>query len=195
MEPSAQETPLELLLIRHGESTYNRDGTGGLNSELTELGVEQARRLAPWLAASFKFSAIYSSPLVRSRQTAELATAGLSLPVQWKEDLREVDFELGPGLPHYADPIAAFTSEPPSMTELPARYAEFVSRVTRAFCEILAENKQGTILIFTHGGVIATFLRTIFGAHQVSVYADNCSALLLRWRNSRWYLVYSNHLV
>ncbi len=58
MESQTRDTYLELLLIRHGESTYNRDGTGGLNSELTELGVEQARRLCPWLAANFKFSAI-----------------------------------------------------------------------------------------------------------------------------------------
>jgi broad specificity phosphatase PhoE len=46
--------------------------------------------------------------------------------------------------------------------------------------------------VVTHGGVIATLLRTIFGAHQVSVYADNTSVLLLRWMNQRWYLVYSN---
>ena len=44
--------PLELALIRHGESTFNRDGTGGTDSPLTDLGIEQARRLAHWLAAN-----------------------------------------------------------------------------------------------------------------------------------------------
>ena len=77
---------------------------------------------------------------------------------------------------------------------MPAPYPVFQARVTKALCEIVTENNHGTILVFTHGGVIATFLRTVFGAHQVSVYADNTSALLLRWRNARWYLVYSNRV-
>jgi broad specificity phosphatase PhoE len=194
MESPVHDTPLELLLIRHGESSYNRDGSGGFDSDLTDVGIEQSRRLAPWLVANFKFVAIYSSPMVRSRRTAEIAAAGLSLPVQFREDLREVDFELGPLLPFFANPVDALTCEPHLHPPKPAAYADFEDRVTKAFCEIIKENNNGTILVFTHGGVIATFLRTVFGAHQVSIYADNTSAVLLRWRNARWYLVYSNRV-
>lgn len=194
MELSAQDALLELLLIRHGESIYNRDGSGDLDSDLTDLGVEQSRRLSPWLVANFKFTAIYSSTMVRSRRTAEIAAADLSLPIQFREDLREVDFELGPLLPHYANPADALYCDPWLLAQMPAPYGAFEARVTKAFCEIIKENTPGTILVFTHGGVIATFLRTVFGAHQVSVHADNTSALLLRWRNGRWYLVYSNRV-
>ena len=194
MEPSAQDAPLELLLVRHGESTYNRDGSGGFDSDLTDLGVEQSQRLAPWLAANFKFAAIYSSPMVRARRTAEIAAAGLTLPVRFREDLREVDFELGPMLPQYANPADALYCDPRLLAQMPPHYVAFQARVANAFCEIVKENNRGTILIFTHGGVIATFLRSVFGAHQVSVHADNTSVLLLRWRNARWYLVYSNRV-
>ncbi|MBI4790462.1 MAG: histidine phosphatase family protein [Chloroflexi bacterium] len=189
-----EEQPLELLLVRHGESYHNRDGTGGLDSDLTELGVEQARRLAPWLAADFKFAAIYSSPLVRARLTAEIAAAELSLPIQFKDDLREVDFEIGPMMAHSTDPISAFLRVPRAIETMPASYIEFEARVRSAFCDIIAANERGTLLVFTHGGVISTFLRTVFGAHQVSVHADNGSAMLLRWGNGRWYLVYSNRV-
>ena len=193
-----EDNALELLLVRHGESFYNRDGSGGLNSDLTELGVEQSQRLAPWLAANFKIAAIYTSPLVRARRTAEIASAGLNLPIRFKDDLREVDFEIGLIMSHGDDPVRAFTGVVRGIEMMPANYAEFESRVRKAFCEIIAENAPGTILVFTHGGVIATFLRTVFGGHQVSVHADNSSAMLLRWRNGRWYLVFSNrveHLV
>lgn len=194
MESSPQDALLELLLIRHGESAYNRDGSGGLDSDLTDLGIEQSQRLAPWLAANFKFAAIYSSAMVRSRRTAEIAAAGLPLPVRFREDLCEVDFELGPLLPQYANPADALYCDPMFLARMPAPYIAFQARVAKAFCEIVKENSSGTILVFTHGGVIATFLRSVFGAHQVSVHADNTSALLLRWRSARWYLVYSNRV-
>ena len=194
MEQHLEDTALELLLVRHGESFYNRDGSGGLDSDLTELGVEQSQRLAPWLAANFNIAAIYSSPLVRARRTAELASAELNLPVQFKDDLREMDFELGPVIWRCEDPVRAFTDVARGIEMMPANYAEFESRVRKTFCEIIAENAPGTILVFTHGGVIATFLRTVFGGHQVSVHAENSSAMLLRWRNGRWYLVFSNRV-
>lgn len=63
---------LEILLIRYGESQFNRTGIGVVDSPLTELGIAQARRLGPWLATHFKTVALYSSTMMRARQTAEL---------------------------------------------------------------------------------------------------------------------------
>ncbi|MBI3740775.1 MAG: histidine phosphatase family protein [Chloroflexi bacterium] len=52
---------LQLLLLRHGESHYNLDGSGGFDSALTKVGIDQARRVAPYLARNFQIAALYSS--------------------------------------------------------------------------------------------------------------------------------------
>lgn len=184
--------PLELLLIRHGQSQFNLNSSGGLNSPLTDLGREQARKLAPWVAQNFRPSVFYASPMQRARETAEIIQPALGMPIQFREDLCEVDFEIGPVMPQFAHPTDAIGGDIFSVSDLDERYAAFQARVVAAFHDILRKHDSGTILVVSHGGIIATMLRTIFGAHQTSVHEDNTSATLLRWENSRWYLVYSN---
>lgn len=63
-----------LILVRHGQSTWNAQGRiqGWADPPLDDTGQEQARRLAQRLAAEeHTISALYSSPLLRARQTAE----------------------------------------------------------------------------------------------------------------------------
>ncbi len=200
--PSSQSSPLreeetkpfELLLIRHGESQFNLDGSGGFDSVLTDLGREQARRLAPWLAANFEIAAFYSSSMHRARETAEIMQPALQLPIQFRDDLREADFEIATAMPQFLHPVNGIGGQTIELDDSHPSYVAFQSQVAAAFQNIVREHSAGTILIVTHGGVVATLLRTIFGAHQVSVHADNTSATLLRWNNSRWYLVYSNRV-
>jgi broad specificity phosphatase PhoE len=64
----------ELILVRHGETEWARDGrhTGRTDVPLTPRGEEQARALAPLLAARDVALALVS-PARRARDTAELA--------------------------------------------------------------------------------------------------------------------------
>lgn len=182
---------LQLAVIRHGESQYNRDGTGGIDSPLTDLGIAQAQRLGPWLAANLPIAALYASTLVRARQTAELIAPSIGLPIQFDAELIEADFDLGATLHPFFDPASAL-NKVFTLDQMTPAYIDFQARVVDAFRKIISAHQHGTVAVVTHGGVIATLLRTIFGAHQVSVFADNTSVLLLRWMNQRWYLVYSN---
>lgn len=184
--------PLQIALIRHGQSYANRDGSSDTDSPLTELGIEQAKRLGPWLAANFRPVAIYGSPMTRALRTAEIASRGFSVAINVLAELCEVEFELKPLLPAYESPSAALASSTVLLERMSEDYARFVKRTKRVFGEIIAHHSEGTVLVFSHGGVISTLLRVIFGAHQVSVYADNTSVMLLRWENSRWYVVYTN---
>ncbi len=186
------ESPLQLALIRHGESHFNRDGTGGSDSPLTDLGIEQARRLGPWLATNLSIVALYSSTMVRAVQTAEQIAPHLHLPIQFDPDLIEADFDIGLSLRQFPEPIDAIGGQAFTLEHMTPAYVEFQVRVVSAFQKIIRAHDHGTLAVVTHGGVIATLVRTIFGAHQVSVYAENTSVLLLRWMNQRWYLVYSN---
>ena len=78
----------DLLLVRHGQTEWTRthQHTGLTDVALTPYGERQAASLAPLLAPR-TFAAVWTSPLVRARRTAELA--GLAAEVD--EDLVEWD--------------------------------------------------------------------------------------------------------
>src|SRR5262245_32904670 len=65
--------PERILLVRHGESTYNAEARlqGQADPPLSERGREEARVLARWLDGAAPERAI-SSDLVRARETAAL---------------------------------------------------------------------------------------------------------------------------
>ena len=84
---------MRLYFVRHGESEANtlrvisnRDSRYGL----TALGKQQAIMLADELKA-VPFTAIYSSPIRRARETAEIVAQAFGLPFQDTEALREYD--------------------------------------------------------------------------------------------------------
>lgn len=60
---------MEIVLIRHGEPEWVRDGLNVDNPPLTERGREQVRRMAEWLAGE-SFDEVMCSPLRRARETA-----------------------------------------------------------------------------------------------------------------------------
>lgn len=82
-----------LLLIRHGETTWNAEQKlpGQLPGiSLNEKGREQAARLAEALSA-IPISAIISSPLERARETAEILGKGRNLTIQLEPGLMDTD--------------------------------------------------------------------------------------------------------
>ena len=89
-----------LILVRHGESEWNRVGRiqGQVNSPLTDLGISQAIGISDYLSRIFlnQELEIYSSPLERAIQTAQIIAKGinhLSSGVIIEERLN--DFNLG----------------------------------------------------------------------------------------------------
>jgi broad specificity phosphatase PhoE/ribonuclease HI len=77
---STRGEPTTLILLRHGatESTERKafSGGGGSDPELNDVGVQQAARAAAWLERHGGIDAVVSSPMQRTRQTAD-ALAGL----------------------------------------------------------------------------------------------------------------------
>ena len=91
---------MHLLLIRHGESTGNsaQRFEGLKDGPLTEVGQAQARALAQGLRRGYDIQAVYASPLLRARQTAEIAAETLGLPLVCDERLKEYDCGLITGM-------------------------------------------------------------------------------------------------
>ncbi len=90
--------PIRLVLVRHGLSTFNLEHRIQGRDDLSALapeGRQQAQQTGVALR-TVPFSAVYSSPLSRARDTAELVVeaCGAALPVALEDDLLEVD--LGP---------------------------------------------------------------------------------------------------
>jgi len=81
-----------IFLARHGESDWNVEKRfqGHRDRPLTERGREQAHALADLVGAE-KINAVYTSPLSRARETAEIVAARVGLKVVALPELREVD--------------------------------------------------------------------------------------------------------
>ena len=82
----------ELILVRHGETDWNRDQRwqGHADRPLNETGREQARAIAEELASE-QIDAIYTSDLARARETAELIAERAGVPFVLEPQLREID--------------------------------------------------------------------------------------------------------
>jgi broad specificity phosphatase PhoE len=179
---------LELVLARHGESYGNLDRAMGSDTELTALGRWQATRLGNWLAEQdYAFRALYSSPYLRARQTAEIVSIRLGLKVMVDPDLRETEISLEDSLPRRQRPLEL---EPPvPFTE---EYQELYERIKRATARILDENREGQVLVVAHGGSVGTMVRCILGTHPLLVHTDLAAVHCLCWRDHRWDMVYMN---
>lgn len=149
-----------ILLARHGESDWNveRRFQGHSDRPLTERGREQAHALAD-LVASEKIDAVYTSPLSRARETAEIVAAKAGLEPVALPELREVDTGSWSGLSR-ADVEARFPNEfarwrsGGSGWEDGESYEEMAERVIGALRRIAEDHPDGRVLVISHGGPI-----------------------------------------
>jgi broad specificity phosphatase PhoE len=185
---------LELVLARHGQSYGNLDRSLGPDTDLTDLGREQATQLGCWLAdQGYDFTAIYCSTLRRARRTAEIINAHYDLPITFDPDLREAEH---PYLAHLPQREQALGADPPP--PFAPEYEVFRERVMRVTARILSENREGQVLVVAHGGTLATMLRGVLGIHALLIRTEQTGLHCLRWEDRRWNLQYVNwqeHLV
>jgi probable phosphoglycerate mutase len=156
----AEPAPTRLVLARHGETEWSRDGrhTGRTDIPLTDLGREQARGLARVLGER-TFSRVLSSPLQRATETARLAGFGDRLELD--DDLREWDYGVYEGRTRLeiAQEIPGWTvwSRPIVGGET---LDQLGARADRVIAALLPTG--GDVLIFSHGH----FLR-VLGARWI----------------------------
>ena len=83
--------PLQLVLVRHGETEWSRDKkhTGRTDLPLTANGEDEARAVAP-LLTGYDFARVLASPLSRALETCRLA--GLGDRVETSDDILEWDY-------------------------------------------------------------------------------------------------------
>jgi broad specificity phosphatase PhoE/ribonuclease HI len=90
------EPPTQLIFLRHGETPHTVDkrfsGSSGDDPGLSETGFAQARAAAQYLSTIGGVDAVVSSPMRRTRQTAEVVATGLGLQVAVNDGWVECSF-------------------------------------------------------------------------------------------------------
>ena len=159
----APDTPASLLLVRHGQSTWNAEGRwqGQADPPLSTLGVRQARAAAASLGA---FDVVVASSLQRAATTATILADELGIgPVVVDPDLVERHAGEFQGLtrPEIDEAFPGFLTDlrhPPGWEEDDA----VVTRATAALGRIAGQaGAGGTALVVTHGGVIRSLERLV----------------------------------
>ena len=161
-----------LHLFRHGETEWHGENryAGSSDVALTELGREQARRLAAW-AATQAIAAVATSDLSRAVETGRAAAnaAGLTLTVDPR--LREVDFGRGEGRTRaemaveFPRELAEFLERPAS-TPLPDAEpgTHAADRGLAAIADLVASHDDGArIVIVAHSTLIRLVLCRMLG--------------------------------
>jgi len=161
-------------LVRHGESVYNVEERvqGQADVSLSARGRQQAQALAAWsrtLPADAAIDEIWSSPLIRARETAEAIAAALALPLRIEDRLAELHAGIFQG--HlWADLEAAFPEEVTQWRSGDVHFAipggesraDLAAR-GRAALEALAERPVRRMIVVAHGGVLTAALGSLLG--------------------------------
>ena len=171
-EPVDNAGMTELILLRHGETDWNRElrFQGQVDVPLNAVGHTQAQRLAQRLAAE-PVHHLVSSDLLRTRQTAQPILNLAPSPVLVTDAmLRDQNFGRIDGMrvedikTQHADVWAGWT-------QFQSDYAvpdgestrQFHTRVMAAIHRLAAAHAGQTLVVVTHGGVLDMLYRTVHG--------------------------------
>ncbi|MBS1206809.1 MAG: putative phosphoglycerate mutase [Proteobacteria bacterium] len=173
----------EIIFIRHGQSEWQSGITKDRNSNLTQVGIEQAQALGSYLRKyiDIKSYQIISSPLKRSLQTCDHAlyvTDNENKIVD--SDFQEASFHVRGGLTLPHDFYPTFNSK------VSSEYKQFKSKIRLALNRVISQNDK--TIIFSHGGVIKTALRIHCGSDSFCTEIDNCSITHFVFKDNFWLL-------
>ncbi|MFD4568802.1 bifunctional RNase H/acid phosphatase [Streptomyces sp. NPDC058467] len=182
--------PATFVLLRHGETLLTPQkrfsGSGGSDPSLSDVGREQAERVAAALAARGTIQAILASPLTRTRETAGAVAARLGLDVVIEDGLRETDFGAWEGLTfaevreRYPDDLNAWLASPKAEpTGGGESFAATARRIAATRDKLVAAYAGRTVLLVSHVTPIKTFVRLALGAPPESLFRMELSAASL----------------
>lgn len=168
---------MDITLIRHGESEYNRIGLlqGRIDCNLSEYGLKQTQEKAKTFDCS-KFDLCFCSPLKRTRQTAEILVSQLKIIYDKRIIERSLgEFENTPNSDEKQFLLNKIDSTPnngESISDMQKRINDFIN--------FLKENySDKRILVITHAGVIYATQRVlnlkvkaVNNLEEIKIYID-----------------------
>ncbi|MGH7175545.1 MAG: class I tRNA ligase family protein [Minisyncoccia bacterium] len=172
LKKRAKKSGNTYFVMRHGEAEHNlkriASSDPSASSPLTEAGKQQAQDAGRKLSSK-KIARIYSSPLQRARETAEIVARTLGLDtgtILYDIRLREFDFGELNGKPikeftHFRT-THSYTDKVPGG----ASYQDAKNRFGEFIYELEAQKHDETILIVTHGVGLETLQAVASGADK-----------------------------
>ena len=194
------EMEAEILLIRHGETDFNRLGKiqGQINSELNNKGQQQAKLLGEFLNKILTPSIIVTSDLVRAEATTQALASKLNIDYAIDERLREVSFGSAEGKTWseisetYGD-ISSKWRQHEANAVFPGGETreQVLERVNQCIDEYTSKQKSKRIAFITHGAVIAAFTANhlaIPAGNRPNILISNVSISGFIRKESKWIL-------
>lgn len=163
---------MRLYLVRHGESTYNRDGLG-LGREdppLTDLGLRQTAAAVERLAGE-RVDRILTSPLERAAAIARGLAERTGAPLETREELIEMDVGETEGLPfremreRFPGFIEAWRAPDPTDVVMPGgeSLAQVAERLEPLAAELHALPDEETVVAVSHNFVVRLLICRLLG--------------------------------
>lgn len=196
---SSLHCPARVLVARHGEAEYETDLCNDHGGSLTALGRKQARELGTSLLGE-RVARVWTSPMSRAVQTAEIAAGLLGVDVVVREDLREYGVGRLAGTSRhekaYFEEVFRRWAEGDEDAEIDGgeRIGELVARVEGVLREVADEHRGETALVVSHGGAMLATLPQLAGLPRrrgLGVTLPNCGVIGLEgdadgWQLTRW---------
>ncbi len=188
-----------IYLTRHGQTQWNAQKRmqGQCNSALTQEGEEQAKNLGKYFK-NIDIDIIYCSTLGRAKQTADLIKGNRNLPIEYREDLKEIALgdwegkEFSEIEEKYPQQNADFWHKPEAYHPVGRgeTYEQLRQRAGNALKEIATKNKNKTVLVVTHGTLLET-LETYFRRQPISemvngTHPHSCCLCEVRYAEPVW---------
>jgi ribonuclease H / adenosylcobalamin/alpha-ribazole phosphatase len=184
----ASDAPMtRFLLLRHGVTDYSVQMrfAGRSDLDLTPRGVEQVRQAADRIAQLGTVAAIYSSPLQRTRHTAQLVADRLDLPVTLEDGLIETDYGSWDGYTlaelrqNWPDQLSRWLTDPAVPAPDGESFVDTARRAQQARNRILAEQAGNTVLVVSHVSPIKALVQLALDAPPAAVLRMYLSAASL----------------
>jgi broad specificity phosphatase PhoE len=194
------------LLVRHGATANNvcrplkLQGRGS-DLPLSAEGLRQAQETGRFLA-DVHLAAVYSSPLLRARQTAEAIARSHALPVQTLPDFIEVDvgqwedWSWEDICTRWPEEHRRFMDDPASHPYLGGEtMGQVYQRVAPAWDVLLRQHTGQTVVVVTHNVVNRVILAPLLGLplkQARSIHQDNCGVNVIQCRGGETKLITLN---
>ena len=165
---------MDLILVRHALPLPLRVARGEVaDPPLCEEGRAQAQRLAQWIAAE-QVDAIYTSPMRRAAETAELLAEELGVETQLVAELVERDHQSSEYVPLEELKVTDYPRWRSLVVEgglySGVNLQAFRRNVIEALEGIIASHRGDTVVVSTHGSVINAFTSHLLGQEGLLVF-------------------------
>ena len=190
----------EIYIVRHCESLTNRTATfaGVLDVDITAKGRQQLDCLSEFFK-DIKLDEVVSSPLIRTKKTAEAVNKYSGAPVILDKRIIEMNVGSLEGKPvtDMDDEQARCWNTAPHLFSTDAECMDDVYlRVTEAFSEIVERNNNKTVAIATHGGVVRNIMRFVKGYAPEGLkeidWGDNAGVYHILYSDGKYMIDYES---